>query len=616
MTIVNIDFGQPLDPPASNQVNLNFGPIIGPPPEPATATVILALPAVTMSVVADYASNVSRLTVSDLALPWEHADQLPEGSSQLWAQAANKTEEHRLPWEVAKKLDAGTASPMGQLTPIRTHTYLAWQQAIQLGSLTSQTFTQLLPRPEARLLPWQVATQMASGVALSFVQLEPRPEAFVVPWGSSDGLSKYLSSRFGAGAKLAKQNKIPWEIGRQPPNGREPPTIPPVIPPYVPSFNLNFKCRLNPPNPLAVLLNFGLDPCPDESNQVPARKVYFIVNTVSLKRVSDNIAVGLTSVSVGIDYASWCWSFNANIPYNQLEKVEPTATGPVEVELEINGLVWRFLVEQYGERKQFARTDIPISGRSVTAYLENPYAPIRSYKQESAIQSRAFAEAELTRPGLETGFTLDWQLIDSLGWLMPAGTWSYTSLTPIQVIQALAQGAGGYVNSHPSDRELIVLPEYSLPHWEWAGATPDKVVPKTLIKSQNLQWTEKPLYNGVYVVGERTGVNAFVKRFGTNGAFQAQMFVSPMISHVDAARNKGMSILSAGGKQAQVGLDLPMEPSLGLVTPGMMIEVTNGGYGTEPAWRGMVRSTSISATWNQSLTITQSIGLERHYGGL
>jgi hypothetical protein len=86
-----------------------------------------------------------------------------------------------------------------------------------------------------------------------------------------------------------------------------------------------------------------------------------------------------------------------------------------------------------------------------------------------------------------------------------------------------------------------------------------------------------------------------------------------MISHPLAARQKGIAILSAGGKQARVSLDLPMEPTLGLVTPGMLVQVQKDASNN---WRGLVRSTQVQAAWSDGLTITQSIELERHYGGL
>jgi hypothetical protein len=197
---------------------------------------------------------------------------------------------------------------------------------------------------------------------------------------------------------------------------------------------------------------------------------------------------------------------------------------------------------------------------------------------------------------------------------MPAGTWSYSDLTPVQAIQAIAQGGGGYVNSHRSSKQLLVLPEYPVAPWDWAGATVAKVIPKSIIKSRNTDYSENPLYDGVYVSGELTGVRALVKRTGTAGSYQAPMFVSPMISHADAARSKGLAILSAGGKKSTIGLDLPMHADIGLLTPSMLIEVTNGGYGNEPAWRGLVRSTAVSAAWSNGLSVNQSVSLERHLG--
>ena len=332
-----------------------------------------------------------------------------------------------------------------------------------------------------------------------------------------------------------------------------------------------------------------------------------------MRRVSDNISIELNSASVGIDSGSWCWSFSGSVPYTEFAKVEPQASGPVEVELEVNGMTWRLLVEKYNQKEVFAKTDISISGRSVTAWMDSPYAPVRSFNQATSLTSRQFVEAELTRTGLITGFTLDWQLIDPLGWQMPAGTWSYNDLTPVQVMQAIAQGGGGFINSHPSLKQFIVLPEYPAPFWEWDAAQVQKVIPEALIKSRGTDWDEKPAYNGVYVSGEATGVTALVKRTGTAGDFQAPMYVGPMVSAAAAARQKGISILSAGGKQAKVSVSVPMEPSLGLVTPGMLLEVQKSETNK---WRGLVRGTSISANWGHGLTVEQAITIERHYGGL
>lgn len=407
--------------------------------------------------------------------------------------------------------------------------------------------------------------------------------------------------------------RVPWDITRQPPPGRETGTVtPPVNPPYKPSTNLNFLCKCTFPSPTNISLNFGKHPCPDSAT-VETKEVYIIVNELSMKRVDDNTPIELVSASVGIDDNSWCWSFSGAVPYYEFDKIEPGATGPVEVELNINGLLWRLLIEKYNTKELFAKTDVSISGRSVTAWLDDPYAPVRSFAQTTSIGSRAFAEAELTRAGLITGFELDWQLIDALGWQMPANTWSYTNLTPVQVIKAIAEGVGGYVNSHPYEKKLLVRSLYPQPFWEWDAATPALTIPDALVLARGLNWEERPIYNGVYVSGENTGVNDFVRRTGTNGALQAQMYINPMISDHAASRHKGIQILSSSGKQARVSLDLPMEQALGLVTPGMLIRVQKDASNN---WRGLARSTQINADWGDSLAVVQTIELERHYGGL
>jgi hypothetical protein len=349
---------------------------------------------------------------------------------------------------------------------------------------------------------------------------------------------------------------------------------------------------------------------------VVARKVYFIVNNLQLTRVLGGDPIEAFSVSVGIDRDSWAWSFSATIAYSDFDKIEPSALGPVEVELTINSVVWRFLVETYSRSETFGKTSVSVTGRSVTAFLGNPYALKRSYSQNQASLSRQAADDELARPELTGGFNLDWEFPDTLGWDMPQGTWSYSDLSPIDAIVELVQGAGGFVNSHPSLRTLLVRPEYKLPFWEWDSAVVDKVIPRALIRLQNLKWTEKPLYNGVYVSGVDTGVSAWVKKMGTAGDFLAPDYVNTMISADLAARLKGTAILSAGGKQAMVGLEMPMEYTLGALTPGMLIEVASAGIGPAvPSWRGQIYSTNIFADWGDTLTVSQTVEVERHYGG-
>lgn len=614
MILADFNFSGAGAPPALNDVNLNFGIDDTGAIDPASFAMVLIKAAPVAVFEMGYASNVSRPVGILPDMAWDKGSAMGKASGGGWTQAETFRTQDTAPWGMGAAQARNVGQGVAQLNKLRAAQAVAWEIGVSLGVRgTEDRFGQLTAHKRLQSLLWEVGLPISDRTETGFVQLLPFPRQRELLWGETQRLGFIRDALSNVAQPWKHSPDILWSEARKMQPGREALIVLPPVNPYAPSYDLNFLCKCIFPDIHAVNLRFGLHPCPDQNSVIQDRKVYFIVNTLSLTRVQDDEPVHVNSASVGIDRDSWCWAFTATIPYTELEKVEPASSGPVELELEINGLIWRVLVEEYDEKKAFAKTDITIKGRSVTAYLESPYAPVRSYTQTTTILSRQLAEAELTRPGLITGFSLDWQLIDSLGWSMPANSWSYNDLTPVQVIQAIANGAGGYVNSHPSQKSLIVLPDYPAPFWEWDGLTPAKTIPESLIKTRSLRWTEKPAYNGVYVSGENTGVTAFVKRTGTAGSFQAPMYVDPMITHTSAARNKGISILSAGGKQSMVSLDLPMEPSLGLVTPGTLIAVQPSAGG---GWRGLVRSTAISAAWGKGLTVNQAIDLERHYGGL
>lgn len=613
----SINFGGTYTPQPALDVRLNFGRPVDELAPPAELAIAIRVPSPTFHMGVLYDSNVSRPLTWDGEVGWEVGSASEHGAGSMWQTTKSQKETTDSPWAPCNQLQRDVDSLHQVMDTLRVESKAPWEVASRLnGDLIDSLYVVLERFDQVKLNPWGIGEPIALFQGEGFVQLLPLKHHKLMAWEESEYLTRMSGLPSNVAEKFPQVWVLPWQDGVHLRPGLEKSPPKPVEPPFIPSHTLNFVCKYKPVPPLEVMLNFGLHPCPEKGLEIVARKVYFIVNTISLKRVSDNEPIEILGASVGIDKSSWAWSFSGSLPYSQLEKVEPSASGPVEVELEINSIKWRFLVEEYDENKQFAKTAISIRGRSLTAYLDSPYAPTRSFIQNSQITSRQFAEAELTRPGLITGFDFDWMFPDELGWDMPAGTWSYNNLTPLEVINQIVQGAGGYVNSHRLNKTLIVRPEYPVPFWEWEGSTPDKILPKTLIRSQNLRWAEKPLYNGVYVTGENTGVTALVRKLGTLGDFQAPSFTGAMISSNLAARMKGISILSAGGKQATVGLELPMEQSVGLLTPGMLIEVTNGGYGTEAAWRGLIRSTSIEARrTNQSLTVSQSVDLERHYGG-
>ena len=73
------------------------------------------------------------------------------------------------------------------------------------------------------------------------------------------------------------------------------------------------------------------------------------------------------------------------------------------------------------------------------------------------------------------------------------------------------------------------------------------------------------------------------------------------------ARNKGMAILSAGGKRFDTDLTLPLHGDTGLILPNTLVGVAD--------WVGLTNKLSVSANWENGLKIRQSVGVERHLDG-
>ena len=54
------------------------------------------------------------------------------------------------------------------------------------------------------------------------------------------------------------------------------------------------------------------------------------------------------------------------------------AGGPKEIEVNINGHVWTFIIEMNDDNREFNQRAVTVSGRSRTAYLAEPFAARRS----------------------------------------------------------------------------------------------------------------------------------------------------------------------------------------------------------------------------------------------
>ena len=122
---------------------------------------------------------------------------------------------------------------------------------------------------------------------------------------------------------------------------------------------------------------------------------------------------------------------------------------------------------------------------------------------------------------------------------------------------------------------------------------------------EGIEWVDKPLYDRVFVSGQEGGVLGRYTRAGTAGDLLAPVVVDPLITHVDAVRQRGRTIISDTGRIANVTLRLPVLSETGIIKPGTMVRYTDG-----PVTRiGLSRSVSLDVAMP---TIYQTIEVETH----
>lgn len=111
------------------------------------------------------------------------------------------------------------------------------------------------------------------------------------------------------------------------------PVPPPTTPCYTPSSALLFAALAATDGHLLFICeNHDNTPPTGEPVVVPIRRLYFVINNVTLHRVPDGAEVPVFNLSLSLDAASWTWGFEASLPASAESLVDPgAASGPVEL---------------------------------------------------------------------------------------------------------------------------------------------------------------------------------------------------------------------------------------------------------------------------------------------
>ncbi len=567
-----------------------------------------SLPGVVFSGEVRYYSRTQRPTVGQTAHPWQLASQTEDGATHgqqdaaatpagwdtFWRHTLGVPQgiEHRLPPVLAAAPEQRGARHQ-EATRLQDSTWFAHQDATRFAAAQRGLFQNAGPLRNAtrfrhqdgdrtkragRVSRWQSAVLVVRGQGSDFQTARPQLKGWrgryqeAVP--PPPGISRWV---------------VP-----------EPPVPQPC---YTPSAYLLFSALAPADSHLLFLCENHITPPPPDGEPVfvPVRRVYFVINNVTLYRVSDGAPVPVFNLSLSLDASSWAWGFDAVLPAKAEALVAGSATGPVELVASVNGTPFRVLAESISRERIFGDASIRISGRGHNAVLAAPYAPMMTFSNTEGRTARQLMDDVLTVNGIPLGWAVDWGLTD---WNVPAGAFAQQG-SWIEALTAIAGAGGGYLIPHPSAQTIRVRHRYPVAPWEWSTVTPNFVLPVDAVARESLRWLEKPAYNRVFVAGQDVGVLGQVTRAGTAGDVLAPMVVDPLITDAAVARQRGIAVLADTGHQIEVSLRLPVLAETGIIEPGAFVEYQDGSV----TRLGLVRSTQVEAGMPE---VWQTLGVQAY----
>ncbi|HDS1654989.1 TPA: hypothetical protein QEL76_002949 [Stenotrophomonas maltophilia] len=575
-------------------LNLGVGDDGGQPPEPVVRGIRASA-----SMHWTLAGHIRRL----VRIGWGEAGRLNPAADMAWREAKSSRQSAVVAWNPAPRQQADCQMFWrGSMGSAAATCAVGW------GSLG-------LAAQQARFR-WHHATSFASaGAAMAWRSLARAAVASRFAWrGTSPARAAAMSAMWQHPSLAYRFARLPWGPAMGVPWGVRPAPGPGPDPDPDPTFppgnrvGLNLGCAVIGVSGLAPL-NLGISACYVVR---PQRRTYVVINEVSFVRLPDRVPIELARVSLSAGRSAWGWTFDIELAdADQLGLLKPTASGPRQFELVLNGYVWTGIIESFQKQREFAGGGVRLSGRSRTALLASPYAPARV---KATTEERSLAQL-VAEELADTGFASRYDTVD---WLVPPGAWFYDANTPLDAISALAGASGGVVQSHPSDPALVIRASYPASPWAWRETMPDHVLQEDIVLTESLQMRSAPLYDAVVVTGELAGkgVTCKVRKAGEAGQLFAQQVSSPLINVAAAAAERGRNILCDRGEQAAVDLTVPLFPrplkagEIGVILPLDLVQVLS----SEGTWHGQCESIRIEVVVDQqAVVIEQTATLERHF---
>ena len=565
-----------------------------------------AMPRPVLSAVALYDNSVTRGAASTTNSVWQPSTEIGTGRQVAARDAIALSSVAKTAYSKTLPVYATLVSGYATDLPLARVRVVAWGECLTVPHARTAAHQSHEIVNRYRKSSWQTTTGIVSVKSAQWQDHIKTRSDKTNGWEETRAVSKRTEYSARSTAAVYNERRSPWQLTIHPQPGKE--LVIPVIPPqvcYTPplglAVHLLFEEAAYNDNNADLLFRCSFkDVVVPATKIVPIQKAYIVINDTHLFRADDATEIPVFNMSMSIDMDSWTWQFSADAHAQDIDKVMPSATGePVKLRVVVNGNQYYVLAEDVSKDRIFASNKIKISGRGHSAVLDDPYSPILIFGNASARTAQQLMNDALTVNGVPIGWTVDWQLDD---WLVPSGAWSHQG-TYSSAINTIAKAAGGFVHPNGLTQTLHIKKRYRDLPWARNLATPDIQIPAAFAVSEGMTWQKKTPYNAIYVSGaEANGVLVNVVRTGSGGDTPATMIVDPLITHVDAARQRGITELANSGYMSEITLGLPVTADSGIILPGMLLEYVDGS----PV-RGVVKGVSINVG---EKTVRQSFVVE------
>lgn len=388
-----------------------------------------------------------------------------------------------------------------------------------------------------------------------------------------------FSFEWDKGLEIVTKSDLPWDKAKAI-HYRKHPVLPwpkPEIPKYEGTGDLNFICLCHDVDSHNVILNFGADDC---IPALPNRNWWYIVNTLTAERLDTGEKIKVMDGTYSTSRSQWCWTYSITVAHTEKDKLQPINGQPVILKVMINGFEHHILLEDPEETRRFASVLYTYPGRSITALNSDKYGPTRSFIQDNERTSVQLVQAELDRAQSNT--TLDWKLIDELGWIVPTESLSYAELAPIDAIKQVVDAGGGFIYSQKAGNTLTILPRYQKGYWDTMTVDDyDILLSESLVMQQNIKKNDEYIadFNAITVVNSRTGDSLKIQQRGTSGDVPLDTATGPLFNVVSGASFGKNTLVKANIQELHTFSDIPVSQEIGEMLPGKSIAFNGQWWG-------------------------------------